>query len=615
MATIRSFHVPADVPRGTLTRLFLDTVERFGGRAAYMVLGPDGPVARSYEEVEYVVRKGSGALAALGLERGARAAILSENRIEWALADFACLCAGVVAVPIYSTLTPSQVGYILEDSGASLVFVSDREQREKVGEAVADWTEKPAIVVLDGDTGPGDALSWDGFLAMGESRSRSALREEALKAEPEDVATLIYTSGTTGDPKGVMLTHQNLSSNVWAASEVLPVGPDDSSLSFLPLSHVLQRMVDFLFFSKGCVIAHCTIDSVGEEMRRIRPTKVVSVPRLYEKVYQRVTGGSGIKGRLARWAAAVGREWEALHSAGRPVPAGLRLRYGLADRLVFGKIRKGLGGRLEYFVSGGAPLAPDINRFFYSAGVRILEGYGLTETSPVTNVNTLEHFRIGTVGRPLPGTEIRIADDGEILVRGPQVMKGYYGLPEKTAEVLDEEGWFCTGDIGEISEDGYLTITDRKKDLIKTSGGKYIAPQPIENRLKKNPLVDQSVVVGEGRKFCSVLVVPAFDRLREQAQGQVPRGAGAGALLEDPAVQKQLEDAIVGELGDLARYEMPKKIGLLRRPFTVEDGTLTPTQKVKRKVVLELYGDFIESFYADEAVERTVFVAPEHVSR
>ena len=608
MSGLTRFHVPAEVPQGTLAQLFLDAVGTHGEAPAYQVLSPSGPVPCSYNEVYDIVRRGVGALQNLGLSRGDRAAILSENRVEWALADFSCLCAGVCDVPIYSTLTAPQVRYILEDAEVSLIFVSDAEQRTKVQEALQGGSLNPRIVVFDeGGAGEG-VLSWSGFLEEGSAATTDDLVREAKAAQPEDLATLIYTSGTTGHPKGVMLTHNNLASNVWACRQVLPVGASDSSLSFLPLSHVLQRMVDYLFFAEGCATSHCTIDQVSEELARIRPTKVVSVPRLYEKVYQRVTSESGLKGRIARWAVRVGGEWERCVAAGRSVPRWLSIRYGLADRLVFSKIRERVGGRLQYFVSGGAPLAPDINRFFFAAGIRILEGYGLTETSPVTNVNTIDEFRIGTVGRPVPGTEIRIAEDGEIHVRGPQVMKGYYRLPDRTAEVLDDEGWFATGDIGELSEDGYLTITDRKKDLIKTSGGKYVAPQPIENVLKKNPFVDQVMVVGEGRNFCSVLIVPAFDHLEAWAKGRGQGGAGA-ELLGKAAVQSQLEGQVFGELGDLARFERPKKIGLLAEPFTVENGMLTPTQKVKRREVLARYGAFIDTLYQDSARDQTVFVA------
>ena len=342
-------------------------------------------------------------------------------------------------------------------------------------------------------------------------------------------------------------------------------------------------------------------------MKVLRPTVLVSVPRLYEKVYQSVMSADGVKAKLVGWAVGVGRRMALHREAGTAPSFGLKLQYGLADRLVFSKIRAAVGGRLRFFVSGGAALAPEINRFFLGAGITILEGYGLSETSPVTNVNTFEHFRVGTVGKPVPGTEIRIAGDGEILVRGPQVMKGYYGLDEMTREVISDDGWFSTGDIGELSSDGYLKITDRKKDLIKTSGGKYIAPQMIENMLKKNAYVDQAVVIGEGRKFVSVLVVPAFERLGSWAEGAGLDAADGAVLLEDPRCQTLLQGEFLGELRDLARFETPKKIGLIADAFTVEEGTLTPTQKVRRPAVTAKYADLIDSFYRPESVEQTIF--------
>lgn len=618
----RSFANPADVPRGTLAELFLSAVERFGDKPVY------GDA--TYRHVEDVVRQAAAALSECGLERGARAAILSENRREWALADWACLCAGVVVVPVYSTLPAVQVAYILKDSGASLVFASDGEQTAKAREAAEEAGHQARIVAFERDAAGGAVLAWDDFLALGGGASPEDMRRAALLAKPDDIATMIYTSGTTGTPKGVMLTHDNIASNVWAASRTLEVTSEDSTISFLPLSHVLQRMVDYLFFHSGCQVAHGTIDGVADDIKRLRPTLLASVPRLYEKVYQKVLGATGLKGKLVRWAAGVGREAALLREAGRTMPAGLRLKLALADKLVFAKLRAGLGGRLRFFVSGGAALAPEINRFFLGAGIRILEGYGLSETSPVTNVNTFEHFRIGTVGRPVPGTEIRIAGDGEILVRGPQIMKGYHGLEEQTREVLSADGWFSTGDIGELSEDGYLTITDRKKDLIKTSGGKYVAPQAIENRLKQNPFFEQAVVVGEGRKFCSVLVAPALDYLEEWAAAAGAGGEGrpdgeavpetgddpesraaarARALLDRPACRERLKEEVFHALRNLARFETPKKIGFISRPLTIENGALTPTQKVKRRVVAERHAAMIDDFYDERHAERTVFVA------
>lgn len=444
--------------------------------------------------------------------------------------------------------------------------------------------------------------------------SEDGFREEALAARPEDTATILYTSGTTGAPKGVMLSHDNLHSNVRAAERCLSVDQHDSTLSFLPLSHVFQRMVDYLHFYRGVCIAYGrSLDLVAEDLKVVRPTVVVSVPRLYEKVYAKVTSATGAKGVLVGWARGVGNRWADARLAGRKPSLVTRLQYMVARKLVFSKIAQAVGGRLRYFVSGGAPLAPEINRFFFSAGIVILEGYGLTETSPVTNVNTPHdfpaNFRIGTVGKPVPGTEIRIAEDGEILVRGPQVMKGYFKLPEETEEALTEDGWLHTGDMGEIDADGFLTVTDRLKDIIITSGGKNIAPQPIENALKNNRYVEQAVMVGDGRKFASILVVPSFGTLRAWAEDQGIRADDDQALLESERVQEHLKDEIFGELGDLARYELPKKVGLLPEEFTVEGGALTPSQKVKRRVVEDRYRDVIDAFYREEVAERTIFVA------
>lgn len=606
--TVHYYANKADVPTGTLVDLFLRAVDRLADRVAYNVTG-EGARTCTYEQVRDAARRGAAALARSGVNRGDRAAILSGNRVEWPLADWSCLCAGVVDVPIYSTLPAAQVAYILEDSGASLVFVSDAEQLEKVREATSGSGRDIEVVVFDEEAVGDGAVGWDEFLARGDDAPLDDFLAEARKAGPGDLATLIYTSGTTGTPKGVMLTHNNVASNIWACEQLLPVSPEDSSLSFLPLSHVLQRAVDYLFFSSGCTITHGSIDTVAADMRELRPTVLVSVPRLYEKVYQKVLDAGGAKGKLVTWAADIARQAALCREKGEDLPSSLQWKYSIADRIVFSKLRAGIGGRLRYFVSGGAALAPDINRFFLGAGITILEGYGLSETSPVTNVNTEEDFRIGTVGRPVPGTEVRIADDGEILIRGPQVMKGYYGLEDLTREVIADDGWFSTGDIGELSSDGFLKITDRKKDLIKTSGGKYVAPQQIENLLKKNAFVDQAVVIGEGRKFCSVLVVPAFEKLQAWA---VEEGIGAAddeALLADSKCQEHLREEFFSELRDLASFETPKKVGLLSEPFTVDNGALTPTQKVKRPVVAGRYAELIESFYHADSVERTMFAA------
>jgi long-chain acyl-CoA synthetase len=613
---------PAEIPEATLVEFFFETVERFEANPALRFHRGGGWHDLTHGEVLRQVRAAATGMRVLGLSRGDRAAILSDNRPEWAMADYACLASGVVDVPVYATLTPGQVAYILNDAGARLVFVADRAQLGKILE-VRDQLEKlEHIVVFDdpgtlpssgegADSDTRGVITWQELLQKGEEAGAhddpSAFMEEAYGAQPSDLATILYTSGTTGAPKGVMLTHRNLTSNVLASSRVLPIDDRDVTLSFLPLSHVFQRMVDYLLFSRGCLIAYArSIDTVPDDLKEIRPTIVVSVPRLYEKVYAKVTAATGAKGTLVGWARGVGEAWATAKLEGREPSLGVRLQYGLARRLVFSKIAAGVGGRLRYFVSGGAPLAPDINRFFFASGVVILEGYGLTETSPVTNVNHPgdfpRNFRIGTVGKPVAGTEVRIAEDGEILVRGPQVMKGYYNRPEDTAEAIDDEGWFHTGDVGEIDDDDFLRITDRKKDLIVTAGGKNVAPQPIENRLKKNRFVDQPVLVGDRERFITLLLVPDFAALETWASDQGLSTHDNRELLADDRVQKHLMREVERELAELARYEMPKKMVLLDAPFTIEDGSLTPTQKVKRRVVQERLADRLKEVY-DEAKE------------
>jgi long-chain acyl-CoA synthetase len=597
----------ADLPGSTLTALFFEAVDRFGDAPAFQRLRTAEVIEDiSYAEAAELVRNASGGLVHAGVSRGDRVAILSENRPEWAIVDYACLCSGVIDVPIYPTLTAVQVAYILSDSGTGLVFVSSAEQAAKVREAAVECPHPVSIVAFDATDGGEE--SWEGFLERGAELAADAdtFRAEALSVRPGDVATVLYTSGTTGDPKGVVLTHNNIASNVTASVRILPIGHADNTVSFLPLSHILQRMVDYLFFWTGCRIGYPrSLDSLIVDLKQLAPTVVVSVPRIYEKIYNGVMDARGIKKRLIDWAVRVADRTADLRLSGKEPSGLLALQYGIADRLVFGKVKAAVGGRLRFFVSGGGPLAPALNRFFYSIGLTILEGYGLTETSPVTNVNTVTDFRIGTVGKPIPGTEVRIADDGEILIRGPQVMKGYYNKPAETAAVLDEEGWFATGDIGEIDDEGFLRITDRKKDLLVTAGGKNVAPQPIENRLATHPLVEQAVMVGDRRRYCSLLVVPARAPLEAWASENGVSWSTRTELLSDPRVVAYVEGELLAVLQDFASYERPKKVALLEEEFTVENGMLTPTLKVKRRVVHERLAAVIEHLYADEAADIT----------
>ena len=602
------------VPTGTLTQLLFESVERFGEKVAFGGILEEGRRELTYSDVLRNARVVAAGLMGLGLQRGDRVALISESRIEWSQTDFGALCAGTPLVPIHSTLTASQAAYVLRDSGAKVVFTSGPEQLEKVLSIVGSCPEVVKVVGFEGPTEDSDlVMDWAEFLEEGRHRadgeSEEAFRERALSAEPGDTATILYTSGTTGDPKGVVLSHNNLFSNVKSVSKVIPVGEADTTLSFLPLSHILQRMVDYLFFSRGATVVYGrSMKTIAEDLLEVRPTKVVAPPRFYEKSYQKVMEIRGASGLTVRWAREVGEAWADERLAGREPTWVLKLVYRLAHLLVFKRIHQGMGGRIAFFLSGSAPLAPEINKFFYSAGMLILEGYGLTETSPVASVNTLDDFQIGTVGPPIPGTEIKIAEDGEILIRGPQVMKEYFNRPEDTARAITRDGWFSTGDIGEIDEEGHVRITDRKKNLLVTAGGKNIAPAPIENRVKGNRYVDQVVMIGDQRHFPALLVVPAFDALEPWAHAAGIESESRRHLLKDPRVQAHLEKEVLGCLGDLASYETPKKLGLIEEEFTIEGGILTPNQKVKRRVVGERYGALIDKFYDPRYREHTVFV-------
>lgn len=606
---------PDDLPSGTLAELFLTAVEKHGDRLAYEYFPDEGSGLKgiTFDEVYEVVSSAAAGLQALGLSSGDKVAILSENCPEWALADFACLCTGILDVPIYDTLPISQVAYILENSEAQLVFVSDAGQAEKALEARRQIGRDVRVVMFNATDPPeDDVLVWRDFLEHGRNAAAGGdrgFRAKALEAGPEDVATILYTSGTTGDPKGVMLTHNNVSSNVRSITRVLPTKTGDSSLVFLPLSHVFQRTGSYLHFSHGVtqVFAH-SMSTVAADLKIVRPHIAISVPRLYEKIYNVIMEVQGIKKKVVQWAREVGEAWADEKLAGREPSGVLKFKHAIADVLVFRRIRSEMGGRVRYFVSGGAPLSAEINRFFFSAGIQIYEGYGLTETSPGTNFNTPEHLRIGTVGKPIPGTEIRIGEGGEVLVRGPQVMKGYFAMPEATAKAIDAEGWFSTGDVGEIDKDGFLRITDRIKDIIVTAGGKNVAPQPIENRLKGDDFIEQAVMLGDRRSYCVVLVVPSFPNLEAWARKSGINAPGQKLLLASKPVQEYMEARVLACLEDLASYEKPKKIGLIAAPFTVEDGTLTPTQKVKRRVVEDKHRNLIDAFYKEENFDQTVFV-------
>ncbi|HSJ31108.1 MAG TPA: long-chain fatty acid--CoA ligase [Longimicrobiales bacterium] len=594
---------PAALPQGTLVDLFLDAVD-MGRERAQLYRTDDGWQPVSHAQVLHNVRAIAAALRAHGIARGDHVGLLAENRPEWAWVDYALLCTGIIVVPLYPTLPAPQAAAILKHSGVRLLFVSTAAQLEKVQESRAELPSLEGVVVFD-DVASDDASVevLRDFMARGAAGMppESEFRAEAKRARPEDVATLIYTSGTTGDPKGVMLTHANLYSNVIASTKhVLTTAEGDATLSFLPLSHVFQRMVDYLIFSRGNTIAYVPVmDDVAQALREVKPTIVVAVPRVYEKLYAKVLSVTGLQRTIVLWARQVALDWAALKLIGESIPAALRAKHAIADRLVFRKIRARLGGRIRFFVSGAAPLSPQIFQFFYGAGVLILEGYGLTETSPVTNVNTPEQLRMGTVGTAIPGTEIRIAEDGEILVRGPQVMKGYYRNDEATREIIDDEGWLHTGDIGAIDADGFLSITDRKKELLVTAGGKNIAPQPIQNAAKLSRFVAEAVLIGDRRPFTVMLVVPNFDSLEAWARHKGIPADDRSALARDPRVREKLEREVAARLDGFARYEVPKKVLPLEREFSLDRGEITPSLKIRRKVVEQAYREQIEALYAE----------------
>ncbi len=591
----------------TLAQVLLNTLKSYP-KPDFMLAKKDGAyVPLSTQEFGDRVRHFSLGLRELGLGPGDKMVILSENRPDWVIADFAALCRGALTVPIYTTLVSEQARYIIDDSDASIVVVSNEDQWRKI-EAARSGLNKVRHYITFLPEAPAGVLTMDAVCAMGRKADAAApglFEREALKVKPEDEASLIYTSGTTGVPKGVILTHGNFLSNIIGVAAVIIFSHEDTVLSFLPLSHVLERMVTFTYIYKGCSIAYAeSVETVGQNLLEIRPHIMVSVPRVFEKIYAKVMdtviAGSGLKRKIFFWAAGVGRTYGALRIIGAPVPAGLALRRAVAHRLVFSKIIAKTGGRVRFFVSGGAPLSKDIAEFFYALGLVILEGYGLTETAPVLTANTFEAMRFGTVGKAIPGVEVKIAPDGEILARGPNIMKGYYKKEAETREVFDG-AWFRTGDIGRFDEDGFLVITDRKKDLIVTSGGKNVAPQPIENLLKTIPCIATAVVVGDRQRFVAALVVPDFARLEDHARAAgIPFTDRAG-LVRDPRIVDFVMSEVDRVTTGLAPYERVKKIALLERDFEIEKDEITPSLKVKRAIIEKRYKNVIDGLYAGEA--------------
>lgn len=565
------------------------------------------------EELAGKVRLATMGLYALGVRPGDHVGLLSENRIEWTIADLAVINCGAADVPIYATQAPKQVAYILNDAGVEVLFVSNQGQYDRVRDALHNCPKVRVIISFDQIDAPsGKVMSFAELANWGRAADDTdpgAFAALQATVTPDSLATLIYTSGTTGDPKGVMLSHGNLVASILSTSQVTIVNEDDPGLSFLPFSHIFERAVIYFYlYARAKIYYAQSIETVAKDLLEVRPYYLTSVPRLFEKIYARAMDKAeqqgGTPAKIAQWAIEVAQEWADIVNKGDKPSLGLSLKHKLADILVLSKWRAAMGGRIRYFVSGGAALAPDLAKIFYAAGMPILQGYGLTESSPGITSNSHAEHRIGSVGRAMPGVTIRIAKDGEILCSGKNVMQGYYNKPEETAEALetDAEGriWLHTGDVGEIDKDGFLYITDRKKDLLKTSGGKYIAPQPIENAIKRSRFVNQVVVIGDGRKFPAALIVPQMDALRAYADQSGIAVSTPAEIIAHPQIVSVVEDEVAKCIADLSQYEKIKAVLLLGNELTVETGELTPTLKIKRRVVVEKNKRAIDQLYNEK---------------
>ena len=590
----------------TIPELFLTAVREFPRPDCFSYRDETGQyVDVSSEEALRRVKALRMGLKSLGVKPGDRVALLSENRIEWALADLGSLCAGAVTVPIYPTLLTDTIEFILSESEPVIIFVSTEEQAAKIHQIRGRLSSIRDVISFERTNLP-DILTFDKLKQIGQNLLEDnppTPRDECVEVDKDSPCSIIYTSGTTGNPKGVVLSHWNFVSNVLNIKDQVPISSADRCLSFLPLSHVLERMGGlFTMLAVGASIAYAEkMDTVPQDIIDVQPTFMISVPRLYEKIYAKaVTTASGAgfpKKNIFFWARDVAIRMAELKADGQKPGALFKFQYTLADKLVFSKIRAKLGGRIQMMISGGAPLNSKINKFFNGAGLNILEGYGLTETSPILTANTFENFRYGSVGKAIPDTDLKIAEDGEILARGPQVMLGYYRNEAATSEVLDGDGWFSTGDIGHLDEDGFLFITDRKKDLIVTAGGKNIAPQPIENQYVANKYVTQAVVIGDRRQFLSALIVPNFETLKDYAEGKGIHAMELTDLVRHPQVNALFNEIIESMNKDLPGFSQIRKFALLDREFTLEDGELTPTMKIKRFAINRLYKKTIDAMY------------------
>lgn len=586
----------------TYDEMLREVVRRRPDRPAYRVRRHERWVPVTWADHGRAVRRVSKALIALGLGKGDTVCILSRTRLEWVQADMGIVGCGGATVGIYQSLLAPDCRHIIDHSDAVAIFVEDDEQLGKVLASRGELERLSHIVRFDGPSDPSrGVLSWDDFLARADEVTDERLERRAAEITSDDLAAIVYTSGTTGVPKGAMITHHNVVFSTWSACQSLSLEPGYETLLFLPLAHVFARLIIFVCMSDDVVVSFAEdLERVPANLRETRPHFIAAVPRFYEKVREgaRARAGNGAKGRLFDWAVGVGERVRRLEREGRAVPLGLRLGMAVADRLVLRKIRDGLGGRLDYCVSGAAPLPVHVAEFFHACGIVVLEGIGMTENMSFSNVNPRDAFRFGTVGPTGPGIEVRIAEDGEILFRGGNVMKGYYKDARATAEAIDADGWLHTGDVGRLDDDGYLRVTDRKKELIKTSGGKFVAPQRVEDALRASRYIAQAVAYGDQRKYITALVTLDEAAVRAWARGRGLDEGGIEALARRPEVRELIEAEIDTANEGLSSFERVKRFRILPRDLTIESGELTPTLKVKRKVVVERNRTLLEEMYA-----------------
>lgn len=595
-----------------LTKHFYDSAARYSSKPALMEKKNGIYRSITYQEMKERVEQIASFLLSRSLEAQDRVALLSENRSEWPITDMGIISAGLVNVPIYPTLTAHQILYILNDSGARWIFLSKPAQLQKIVAIHHACPQLQGVVVMDPpEQWPAiqgiQLLSFDQAIAEGQfalAQYRPLLAQRLQQAHENDWVSIVYTSGTTGDPKGVILTHRNFASNARAAQKALGFDSNQTSLSFLPLSHVLERVVHYVIQYCGATIAYAeSVDTIAQNLQEIQPSAFVAVPRVFEKIYtrivQKIEHEKPLKKKIFAWAVDVGKEATAYTLQNKPLPAGLLWKYKLADKLVFTKIRQKTGGRLKFTISGGAPLRRDLAEFFFAVGIPIYEGYGLTESSPVITCNRPGAVKLGTVGQAIEDVEIRIAADGEILARGPNIMLGYLNQPEATREVLDAEGWLHTGDIGTLDEDGFLQITDRKKEIIVMSNGKNVAPQPIENLLKTSPYIEQAVLLGDNQKYIAALIYPNFDLLDQYARAHHLSVGSRKELLQNAQIHDFLAQQIERMMADFARHEHIKKFALIDEELTQENGLLTPTLKYKRRQIQAHFKDVIATLFAE----------------